>query len=143
MNHSEQAAWLNTIVKLKLAPSPIHGIGVFATADIGKGDKVFADVFPQLYSITFSSFGKLFPQVRDQLLERWPTVTKGSAFWYPDTFLQGYMNHSDDPNYDAVTDTALRDIKAGEEVTEDYRKIPGYQQVYPWLDEEEKQRVIK
>lgn len=43
------------------------------------------------------------------------------------------MNHSPEPNYDAVSDTAIRTIKAGEEVMEDYRLIDGWQEVFPFL----------
>ncbi len=32
------------------------------------------------------------------------------------------MNHSDDPNYDDVKDIAIKDIQAGEEITEDYKQ---------------------
>ena len=44
-----------------------------------------------------------------------------------------YMNHSSDANYDAVEDRTLRDIKEGEEITEDYRKIKGCEIVHPWI----------
>ena len=127
---------LNAEATLRLAPSPIHGVGVFALRDIPQGQRLYADQLPGLYKIPYSSFGKLFPEVRQEVLERWPQVVNGSKFIYPHTRMQAYMNHSDDPNYDATTDTALRDIRAGEEVTEDYRRIASYQQVYPWLTDD-------
>lgn len=129
----EQAAKLNTYVKCRIAPSPIHGVGVFAIRDIGKGQKIFADMMPEVFNLPYSSFNKLFPQVKQILLERYPRITKGSMFIYPDTRLQAYMNHSDDPNYDAINDVLLRDVKEGEEITEDYRKIDGWQEVFPFL----------
>lgn len=132
MSHDEQAMWLNSVIRFKLAPSK-HGVGVFAIRDIPKGDKLYADTFPQLYTLTYASFNKLFPEIREMLLGRWPNVVNGSGFAWPDTMFQGYMNHSDDPNYDAKEDIALKDIKAGEEIVEDYRKITGWEKAYPWL----------
>lgn len=133
MNFDEQAAWLNSVVKLRLAPSPIHGVGIFAMRDIQKDTKLYADAFPQLYNLPYSSFNKLFPEVRDLILERWPRVIEGSGFAYPETFLQAYMNHSDDPNYDGQKDITLKDIKAGEEITENYRIGTNWPKAYPWL----------
>lgn len=130
----EQAAKLNTYVKCRVAPSKIHGVGVFAIRDISKGQKIFADMVPEIFTLPYSSFGKLFPEVKQILLERFPRVMDGSAFIYPDTRLQAYMNHSDTPNYDAFNDILLTDVNEGEEITEDYRLIPGYKQVFPWLD---------
>lgn len=133
--HSNQDAIdkLNSECKLRLAPSPIHGIGVFAIRDITKGERLYADNMPVLYRLPYSHFGKLFPEVKDILLERNPLITQGSMFFYPDAQMVAYMNHSDTPNANTQIDTAMRDIKAGEELTEDYRHIAGYAQVFPWL----------
>lgn len=45
------------------------------------------------------------------------------TFYSPnsDQFLQAFMNHSDKPNSDGHE--AIRDIKAGEEVTEDFTTL--------------------
>lgn len=142
MNHKQQAEWLNSIVNVRLAPSDVHGIGVFAIRDIAKGEKLNANLFPQLFTLPYAMFEQLKPQVRQILLERWPNIINGSAFAYPDTMLQGYMNHSDDPNYHAKDDLALRDIKAGDEITEDYRAIPNCDQVFPFLAKKKKKRLV-
>lgn len=134
MTNQEQIAYLNKIVKTRIAPSDIQGVGVFALRDIEKGEKLYANLFPQLYSLSYANFGKLLKEVKQLLLERWPQVINGSKFAYPDTNIQAYMNHADDPNYDGQTDMALRDIKEGEEITEDYRKVPNYKKAYPFLD---------
>jgi SET domain-containing protein len=125
--------FLNSIVKTRIAPSPIHGVGLFAIRDIPKGMKFFADHMPRPYRLSAANQSKLFPEVRALLMERWPRMVDGEAFGYPDTYIQGYMNHADDPNYDLTLDVALRDIKAGEEITEDYRLIPGWERAFPWL----------
>ena len=144
MSNEEQIDNLNAMVKVKIAPSPIGGVGVFAIRDISKGQKLYCNFFPFQFSLPYSSFGKLFPEVRELLLERWPTITMGSKFFYPETCLQAYINHSQEPNYDCVNDIALKDIKVGEEVTEDYKLIPGWEVAYPWLVEvKPKKRVAK
>lgn len=134
MNTEQQIVMLNTWVKTKIQPSSVHGVGLFAIRDIPKGQKLYADIFPQPFKIPFSSIKKLFPEVSQLLLERWPQIVNDSGFMYPDIFLQAYCNHSDDPNYDGNSDLTLREIKKGEEIFEDYRKIPNYKKVFKWLD---------
>lgn len=126
---------LNSIVRLKIAPSPIHGVGVFATRPIQKGARLYAELAPFPYRLIPGNFSKLLPEVQASIAERWPRATQGSVFAYPDAIYQGYMNHSDSPNYDNQNDQALRDIEAGEEITEDYRLIEGWQEVFPFLTE--------
>lgn len=133
MNLKLQEQELNTYVKVKLAPSDIHGVGVFALRDIPKGQKLYADMMTKIYTLPHKQFRNLFPEVRQYLLERWPQVVNGSRFAYPDTRVVAFMNHSDTPNYDAKNDIVLEDIKEGEEITEDYRQIEGWEKVFTWL----------
>src|SRR3990167_9145218 len=106
----EDIQFLNSIVKVRIMPSKIHGVGVFALRFIPKGTKLYADMFPQAFKIPYGSFGKLFPEVGQLLLERWPQIVNGSAFMFPDTKIQAYINHSEKPNYDAINDITLEDI---------------------------------
>lgn len=133
MNSNELAAKLNSRVLTRFAPSKIHGVGIFALRDLNQGRKMYLDNLPEVYNLPYSSFGKLLPQVRQLLLERWPQIVYGSAFMYPDGRYQAYINHSDDQNYDGVNDVLIRDVKAGEEITEDYRKIAGWEIAHPYL----------
>lgn len=135
MSYKIQIEELNRYVKTKLAPSPVHGIGVFAMRDIPKGQKLYIDMQPKLYNLPYSEFRNLFPEVRDDILSRWPNVLNGSYFGYPDTRITAYMNHSETPNYDAINDEVLEDIAAGEEIFEDYRKIARADEVFPFLKE--------
>jgi len=130
---SRQVRELNTYVRTYLAPSKIAGVGVFALRDVKKGDKLYADMMTKLYNLPYDNFPDLHPEVAEQILGQWPQVVNGSAFAYPTTRIQAYMNHSDTPNYDAVNDVALEDIPAGTEVTEDYRKIEGAEKVFAFL----------
>lgn len=133
MAKEEQVTRLNERVKVRIAPSPIHGVGVFAIRDISKGQRLYADNMIEVYSVRYADFNKLFKEVRELLLERWPRIVNGENFAYPDTRIVAYMNHSDTPNYDAEKDVLLQDVNVGEEITEDYRKIECYTQVFPFL----------
>lgn len=131
--HEEAIKLLREIVKIKLAPSEIDGVGVFAMRDLKKGEKLYTDIVPHQFDLPYSKVKKLPKDIRDILLGQFPLITEGSHFLYPVTKMSGYLNHSDTPNYDAVEDKTLRKIKAGEEITEDYRLIKGWEKIYPWL----------
>ena len=130
---NQQSRELNEYVKTRIAPSSVHGVGVFALRDIKQGEKLYTDMRPKIYTLPYAEFNELNKEVREYLLERWPQVVNGSAFGFPDTRIQAFMNHSDAPNYDAHTDVALTDIKAGEEIFEDYRVIEGWDKVFAFL----------
>ena len=104
-----------------LAPSSIHGIGVYTPSDIPSGT-VLWDFDPEVDWVFSEAEMKQFP-------ERYrPTVL---SYCYVDDdgrwILCGdnarFMNHSDEPNCDdsGIYTVALRDISAGEELTCDYR----------------------
>lgn len=124
---------LNELVKLKVGPSPIHGVGLFALRDIKKGERLYGDAQYQVLDIPYKDFKKLRPEIAEQILGRWPHIVNGSHFIYPDSKMVAFCNHSDEANYDAKNDVAFRDIKEGEEVTENYRAIENYAKVYKWL----------
>lgn len=132
-NHKIQIQELNKLCQVKLAPSDIHGVGIFAMRDINAGERIYANVMPMLFSVPHKKFGELRTEVAEHLIGQFPQIVNGSRFWYPTTNIQAWMNHSDDPNYDAVKDVTLRNIKEGEEVTEDYKKIDGWEKVFDWL----------
>lgn len=113
---------INATVLATIAPSPIHGVGVFAVQNIKKGQKMYIRWVPM--GMIQTTLSKLKPEVRKIIEQRWPPVVDGYPFVHPheDANHLSFMNHSDDPNYDDKADIALRDIKAGEEITEDYRK---------------------
>jgi len=131
---NEQIAILNTMAKATLGVSKVHGIGVIALRDIKKGETIYADKMPNVFSIPFEDLDKLYPEVREMILDRWPSIVNGSDFIYPDARLVSFMNHSFEPNYDPETDTALKDIREDEEITENYCQMPNVEKVYPWLD---------
>ena len=104
MNYEKQINELNERVKLRIAPSGIHGVGLFATRNLKKDEKLYTDHIPVGYSLPYAEFDKLLSDTRELMLERWPQIVNGSIFFYPDAKLQAYLNHSDKPNYDAQKD---------------------------------------
>mgnify|MGYP001566028150 CR=1 FL=1 len=129
----EQVNLLNEIVKIKLAPSTIHGVGVVALRNIKKGEKLYTDIIPHQFDLPYKMFDKLDPEIRQTLLGHFPLITVGSHFMFPVTKFSAFLNHSEDVNYDAKDDKALRDIKVGEEITENYKLIDNYKEVFAWL----------
>lgn len=141
MTNEEQAMELARTVKCTIAPSKVHGVGVFALRDIKKGEQLYCTltVKPNWYTVGYDKLKKYLlpahPEIMQLLMDRWPQIRNGSQFISPnyDARLTSFMNHAENANYDPNTDLALMDIKAGEEVFEDYRVIPNYQEIYPWL----------
>lgn len=111
------------VVKTYLAPSPIQGVGVFAGEDVPKG-KIVWEFTPEIDRI-------LDQQTIDALPERCREHIKKHAFWsdgkaYLCTDTGQFTNHSENPNVGSLPgatshEVALRDIRAGEEITSDYR----------------------
>ena len=120
----EQVKFLNDTVWCTLAPSKIHGIGVHALRDIKKGEKLncWGRQDFRWFTILYSKFDELKPEIRELIEQRWPIVKDGHSFLSPnnDVRLISFMNHADNPNYDHKTDIAICAIIKGEEVTEDY-----------------------
>ena len=124
----------------KLAPSTIHGIGVFAIRDIPKGQKCYLAPrrMVKWYKTPYSTLKArltVYPQILELILERWPSIINGSHFVSPNdmAIMQAFVNHADDANYSVDTDCAIKEIKQGEEVTEDYRLMENHQKIYQWL----------
>ena len=111
----------NDLLKCTLAPSKIHGIGVFAIVDVKKGEKMYClTLEPRVYKSEVLE--NVSAGVWKIVVDRWPGAVDGHSFRIDDVRLISFMNHSDTPNYDKHNDVAFVDIKKGEEVTEDYGK---------------------
>lgn len=129
----EAITLFNDIVRTQLRPSSIHGIGVFALRDLKKGDKLYADVVPNASDLPYSKLKKLRPEVKQAILNAWPNIINGAHFLYPVTKTNAFINHSDTPNYDINNDEIITDVKAGEEITMDYRLYQNYNKLFKWL----------
>ena len=113
---------LNSTVWAALAPSKVHGIGVHAVRDIPKGQRVYCMGNTGKWFVAKNWEG-LHPSILAIIKERWPLAFEGQPFQSPndDQRLTSFLNHNYTPNYVKHTDCALEDIKAGEEIFEDYR----------------------
>ncbi|TMJ05390.1 MAG: SET domain-containing protein [Alphaproteobacteria bacterium] len=114
------------LVPTRLAPSPIHGLGVFAAAPIARGTPVWR--FASGLDMAFA------PNIVEGLPEHVRTFF--AHYGYLDRNVgrivlcfddARFVNHSDRPNVATDyaqdrygLDVALRDIAAGEELTMDY-----------------------
>ena len=129
----KQVEYLNKTVLYTIAPSQIHGVGVFALFDIRKGTKLTDYTFFQATYFNFwfrrfhmkeDEFMKIVPEVRERILDRVIFSKKYNEKYFefisPNRYavLHVFMNHSDKPNSDGVY--ALCDIKKGEEITENF-----------------------
>ena len=103
--------------------SSIHGFGVFAAADIPNGATMWE--FDEGADWTLSDLEvAVFPERLRKQMEAWTYQGEdGSYVVCSDT--AKFMNHSFDPNCDDCgRDTlATRDIRAGDELTCDYRSF--------------------
>lgn len=116
------------MVKTRLKPSPIAGIGLFADEDIPKGTVTwrFMPAYDRLLSE--AELNGIPEPARSSLLDH-VYLDAASGLYVLCADNARFMNHSDDPNTAGVHekgaiegyDIATRDIEAGEELTCDYR----------------------
>lgn len=113
-------------VYVRLGPSPIHGVGVFAVRDIPRGTPVFGDDDQPVIRVPARLVRRLRAESRT-LYEDF-CVLRGNEYLCPPSFnlltVSWYLNHSDTPNTRCDQDlrfVATKRIRKGEEVTADYR----------------------
>lgn len=135
------------LVKTVVKSSAIAGVGLFADQDIKKGDIIWkytpetCNVFTQeQFQVLLNSFHKTEKELIKFLL----------TYAYPQKVLNGivlcldngrFVNHSEEPSLAGPSDlpreiswqysVALRDIKQGEELTENYNTYD----TSDWLDD--------
>lgn len=114
------------LVSTRVAPSAIHGQGLFAVDAIALGTPIWR--FEPGFDREFSTeqFSALLPEAQAHL--RWfAFVNNSTGGWVLSGDHACFMNHSPDPNTGAPADAtppivtvARRDIAAGEELTCNY-----------------------
>jgi SET domain-containing protein len=112
-------------VYTRLAPSKIHGVGVFAIRDIPKGAYVFVDDEADIVWVNKKDIEGLPTAIR-RFYDDF-AIVKGSSYGCPVSFDKltnsWFLNDSAEPNVAADREYrfyALRDIEKGEELTADY-----------------------
>jgi len=111
-------------IKYKLDRSSIHGIGVFANQDIKKGDVIFT-ASPLDVNITQDKFDQL-EEAEKQEVRYWGFWVESKKMWHVDFDHIHFINHSfsanttQDFSHPEAYLIASRDIKKGEELTQNY-----------------------
>jgi hypothetical protein len=128
-SHSESVAFPHDGVYVRLQPSPIHGVGVFAIRDIPIGTELLPNDKSELTWRTPEelNLSKLDANVRQLYLDFCIIKDGGRRFGCPKNFNLltpvWYLNHSKKPNVRCDEEYrffTLREIKTGEELTADY-----------------------
>lgn len=116
------------MVKTRLAPSPIAGIGLFADEDIAKGAVTWRFLAGYDRLLTAREMAAVLEPARSNLLDH-VYLDAASGLYVLCLDNARFMNHADDPNTAGVHevgkiegyDIATRNIVRGEELTCDYR----------------------
>lgn len=111
------------LIKRKLAPSTLHGIGVFADEDIPKGAIVYRHT-PELdIQLTDEQFRAL-EQAEQETILHYGYRDKRTGLYRLDHDDIRFVNDSRNPNIGYEEDSgniiALREIAHGEELTQSY-----------------------
>jgi SET domain-containing protein len=105
-------------VKTKTKKSNIHGIGLFADQYIKKGTLIWEFVEGFDMKFTEEEFEKLPRPTRDYIRNCYGWKNPETGLIYLSGDEDRYVNHSYRPNM--VNERAAKNIKKGEELTEDY-----------------------
>ncbi|WP_045835397.1 SET domain-containing protein [Hyphomicrobium sp. 99] len=121
------------MVKTRIGPSDIAGIGLFAEEDIPTGTVTwrFMRDFDRL--LTERDIDRLPEPARSNILDH-TYLDAASGVFVLCADNARFMNHADEPNTAGVHepgaiegyDIAVRDIRAGEEMTCDYRTFDAH-----------------
>jgi SET domain-containing protein len=134
-NELKEKIILNRLSKVycKIRPSNIHkgGVGVFAIRDITKGTNPFNNSFMAQEAIVVNKnkIKDLGPEILSLLHDHHPTADPKQQIVsnFPNQPLwTDYINYTDNPNIELMTDgewLTLRDIKKGEELVEDPKRL--------------------
>ena len=133
MTKDELLKELSQETYVALKPSAVHGIGVFAIADISKGcGTLFSKNVGNWIKLPITDVEKL-PEHSRSLIETYCLYDEENYF-VPDygfkvMDLVNYLNHSSAPNIVSVNDgeyfEAIVDIPAGDELLINYELIAG------------------
>lgn len=126
-------------VHARLGVSKIHGIGVFAIAPIGAGVQLFGPERGAIRAVPAEVVDGLGEAEKRLYLDF--CVPHGGSYHAPSSFnemtIAWYLNHAERPNVACTQDEGfitLRAVKAGEELTIDYRAF--YPGPLPWQQAE-------
>lgn len=129
MKHKPRQGMPHDEVYARLKPSKLHGVGVFAIRNIPKRTSLFGGDDSKLSwkKRRTLKLEALPPEIKKLYNQFCLIKDKGETYGCPESFnlmtISWYLNHSKTPNIGCDKNYnffALRDIKAGEELTVDY-----------------------
>ena len=112
-------------ISYKLDRSPIHGIGLFTAEDVAKGQLIYTASPVIDMDITDDQFKSLSATEKKEI-QYWGFFDEPSQCWHVDFDVSKFINHAydgtvtQDERHDDAYLVATRDIKAGEELTQNY-----------------------
>lgn len=112
-------------IKYKLDKSGVHGVGFFAMQDLKKGDLIFTASPGLDVNITQEQFDAL-DEAEQKEVRYWGFFDQPTKKWHVDFDHIHFINHSYDPNttqdlsHPEAYLVAARDVKSGEELTQNY-----------------------
>lgn len=112
-------------IKYRLDKSEKHGIGLFADQDIKKGELIYTASPTLDLNITKEQFESL-NESEQREMKYWGFWIEKDKVWHVDFDVSKFINHSteatvtQDTTKDDAYLIATRDIKAGEELTQNY-----------------------
>jgi SET domain-containing protein len=115
-------------IKYKLRESKLHGIGLFTDEDLEKGQVVYTASPILDTNITKEQFD-LLDEKEKREIRWWGFWDAPNNVWHSDFDVTRFVNHSfeptitQDPKYKDAYLVTTRDIKKGEELTQNYREF--------------------
>ncbi len=112
-------------IKYKLNVSSLHGVGLFAAEPITKGTLIYTASPVLDVNISKEQFDAL-DEKEKQEVRWWGFFDTASDKWHVDFDVTHFINHADeatvtqDPGHSDAYLIAIRDIEAGEELTQNY-----------------------
>lgn len=112
-------------IKYKLDRSNHHGIGLFADEDISQGKLVYASSPLLDVNLSTEEFNSLSDEEKQEV-RWWGFFDEPSQKWHVDFDVSHFINHSyegtvtQDPHYKDAYLVTTRNIKKGEELTQNY-----------------------
>lgn len=112
-------------IKYKLDRSDHHGVGLFADEDIAKNSIIYTASPVLDVNITQEQFDSLNEKEKREV-QYWGFFDEPSQKWHVDFDVSHFINHSydattaQDPTHEEAYLIATRDIKKGEELTQNY-----------------------
>ena len=115
------------LVPTELRPSPIHGMGVFVTAPVGKGTIVWR--FDARIDRVFTAAERdALPELNQAFLKTYAILHRETGLWMLCGDDARFFNHADNPTTASLgigfgDDIAAYNLVPGTELTTDYRTI--------------------